>query len=164
MYWNSGLGQITLTFLFNIQRNLLIMTAFFPPRFCHQKKFAAIKNPNMYQYDKWWNVFIPLFTPRNIRFGYLLESPRWGDYNKYPQHMFLGILNTVFLNISNYLHHLELRNRSIQNVIVTNFVVILNVGIKRFDCIMLYCMEIELAFIDWQFMIFPFLFAWNIDC
>ena len=49
--------------------------------------------------------------------------------------MFLGVLNTVFLNISNYLPHLELRNRPIQKVIVTNFVVISNVGIKRFNCI-----------------------------
>ena len=48
--------------------------------------------------------------------------------------MFLGVLNTVFLNISNYLPHLELRNRSIQIVVITNFFVILNVGIKRFDC------------------------------
>ena len=43
--------------------------------------------------------------------------------------MFLGVLNAVFLNISNYLPHLVLRNRSIQ------IVVILNAGIKRFDCI-----------------------------
>ena len=48
--------------------------------------------------------------------------------------MFLGVLNTVFLNISYYLPHLELRNRSIQTVIITNFVNISNVGIKRFDC------------------------------
>ena len=48
--------------------------------------------------------------------------------------MFLGVLNTVFLNISNYLPHLELSNRSIQIVVITNFVVISNVGIKRFDC------------------------------
>ena len=48
--------------------------------------------------------------------------------------MFLGVLNTVFLNISNYLLHLELRNRSIQIVVITNFVVIFNVGIKRFYC------------------------------
>ena len=49
--------------------------------------------------------------------------------------MFLGVLNTVFLNITNYLPHLELRNGSIQTVIVMNFVVISNIGIKRFDCI-----------------------------
>ena len=49
--------------------------------------------------------------------------------------MFLGVLNTVFLNISNYLPHPELRNRSIQIVVVTNFVVISNVGIKRSDCV-----------------------------
>ena len=48
--------------------------------------------------------------------------------------MFLGVLNTVFLNISNYLPHLGLRNRSIQTVVIMNFVVISNVGIKRSDC------------------------------
>ena len=79
-------------------------------------------------------AFFPLFTSRNICCGYLLESPHWGDSNKYPQHTFLGILNTVFLNISNYLSHLELRNRCIQIAVITNFVVISNVGIKRFDC------------------------------
>ena len=30
-------------------------------------------------------------TSRNICCGYLLESPRWGDSNKYPQHMFHGV-------------------------------------------------------------------------
>ena len=49
--------------------------------------------------------------------------------------MFPGVLNTVFLNISNHLPHLELRNHSIQIVVITNFVVISNVGIKRFNCI-----------------------------
>ena len=78
--------------------------------------------------------FFPLFTPRNISCAYLLESPRRGDSNKYPQHMFLGVLNTAFLNISNYLPHLEVRNRSIQIVVVTNFFVISNVVIKGFAC------------------------------
>ena len=32
-----------------------------------------------------------LNTSRNICCGYLLESPRWGDSNKYPQHTFLGV-------------------------------------------------------------------------
>ena len=51
------------------------------------------------------------------------------------KHMFLVVLNTVFLNtrISNYLPHLELRSRSNQIVVETNFVVISNVGIKRFN-------------------------------
>ena len=49
--------------------------------------------------------------------------------------MFLGALNTVFLNISNYLTHFELKNRSIQIVVITTFVVISSAGIKRFDCI-----------------------------
>ena len=30
-------------------------------------------------------------TPRNICCGYLLESPRQGDSNKYIQHVFLGV-------------------------------------------------------------------------
>ena len=67
-----------------------------------------------------------LFTPRNIYCGYLLESPRRGDSNKYPQHI---------CHIPNYLPHLEPRNRSIQIVVITNLVVIPNVGIKRFDCL-----------------------------
>ena len=79
-------------------------------------------------------LFLPLFTPRNICCGYLLESPRQGDSNKYPQHMFLGVLNTLFLNISNYLPYLELRNHSIQIVVITNFDVIFKAGIKGFDC------------------------------
>ena len=53
--------------------------------------------------------------------------------------MFFGVSNTIFLNISNYLPHLELRNSSIQIVVITNFVVISNVGIKRFDCIIKTC-------------------------
>ena len=28
------------------------------------------------------------FRSQNICFGYLLESPQWGDSNKYPKHMF----------------------------------------------------------------------------
>ena len=51
------------------------------------------------------------------------------------QHMFLGVLNTVYLNTSNYLPHLELRDRPIQIVVVTNLDFISSVGIKRFDCI-----------------------------
>ena len=78
-------------------------------------------------------LFFPLFTPSNICCGYLLESPHRGDSNKYPQHMLLGVSNTVFLNISNHLPHLELRSRSIQSLVKTNFVIISNVGIKRFD-------------------------------
>ena len=54
---------------------------------------------------------------------------------EYSQHniMFLGIFNAVFLNIFNYLPHLELKNRSIQ-IVFTSFVLISNIGIKRFDC------------------------------
>ena len=45
------------------------------------------------------------------------------------------IHNIGFLEyISNYLLHLELRNRSIQIVVITKSVVISNVSIKRFDC------------------------------
>ena len=28
----------------------------------------------------------------------MLELPQWGDSNKYPEHMFLEVLNTMFLH------------------------------------------------------------------
>ena len=67
--------------------------------------------------------FFLLFTPRNMCCGYLLKWPQQGDSNKYPQHMFLGVLNTIFLNIFNYLPHLDLRNRTIQIIVIMNFVI-----------------------------------------
>ena len=75
------------------------------------------------------NSFLSLYTLRNICCGYLLESPQRGDSNKYPWHMFLGILNTILFNFSNYPFHLVLKILSIQ------IVIILSVGIKRDDCI-----------------------------
>ena len=37
-------------------------------------------------------IFNTVFnTRRNICCGYLLESPPWGDSDKYPQNMFLGV-------------------------------------------------------------------------
>ena len=80
------------------------------------------------------NPFLSLFTLRNICCGYLLESPRRGDSNKCPRHMFSEILNTILSNFSNNPFHLELRNRYIQIVVITSFVVISNVGIKRIHC------------------------------
>ena len=79
-------------------------------------------------------LLFPLFTLRNTCCGYLLESPQRGDSNKYPRHVFLGILITILFNFSNNPFHLELKIRSVQNVVITSFVVISNVGIKRFDC------------------------------
>ena len=76
-----------------------------------------------------------LFTLRNICCGYLIESPLRGDSNKYPLHMFLGILNTILFNFSNNPFYHELKVRSIQIVVITSFVVISNVGIKRVVCI-----------------------------
>ena len=81
------------------------------------------------------NPFLPLFTLRNIRCGYSLESPRRRDSNKYPQHMFLGILNTILFNFSNNPFQLQLKIRSIQIVVMMGVVVKSNVGIKRVDCI-----------------------------
>ena len=45
--------------------------------------------------------------------------------------MVLGVLNTIFLNISNYLSHLELRVHFIQTANITSFVVLSNVSIKK---------------------------------
>ena len=51
--------------------------------------------------------------------------------------MFLGVLNTIFLNISYFLPHLELRNCSILTAVIMNVVVTSNVSIKRADCIII---------------------------
>ena len=77
--------------------------------------------------------FFPyLLQETNICSGYFFFcGGGGGSSNKYPQHMFLGLINIVFFNISNYLSNLEVRNPSIH---ITNFVVISNVGIKRFNC------------------------------
>ena len=48
--------------------------------------------------------------------------------------MFLGIFNTILFNFSNNPFHLELKIRSIQIVVITSFVVISNVGIKKVNC------------------------------
>ena len=80
------------------------------------------------------NPFLSLFTLRNICCEYLLESPRCGNSNEYPRHMFLGILNTILFNFSNISFKIDLKIRSIQTVVIKSFVVISNVGIKRFDC------------------------------
>ena len=50
--------------------------------------------------------------------------------------MFLGILNTIWFHFSNNPFHLELMIRSIQIVVITSFVIIWNVGIKRVGCLM----------------------------
>ena len=42
----------------------------------------------------------------------------------------LGILNTILFNFSNNLFHLEVKIHSIQIVVITHSVFILNVGIK----------------------------------
>ena len=88
--------------------------------------------------------FFPLFTPRNIC---------WGDSYKYPQHMSLGGLNTMFLNISNFLPHLELRNYSIQIVIIMNFVIVSNVGIRGLTVVYL---------VQWNCKLFSYIiYSWG---
>ena len=59
----------------------------------------------MYLYDKRLKAFFFFIYSKKHCYGYLLESPRQGNTNKYKQYMFLGVLNTVFWNISNYLPH-----------------------------------------------------------
>ena len=76
-----------------------------------------------------------LFLFQNICFGYLLESPYWGDSNKYPKHMLLEVLMQYSCIVFHYLSSLEQRFRDIQIVIITNFVVVSNVAIKRADSI-----------------------------
>ena len=43
------------------------------------------------QTEKYKRRFI-FISSQNICFGYLLESPHWGDSNKYPKHMLLEVL------------------------------------------------------------------------
>lgn len=75
-----------------------------------------------------------LLTPKKICWRYLSESPRCGNYNKYSQYMFLGILTTTFLNISYNLSHIQVWNCSIQMVLITSFGIILKIGIKKVVC------------------------------
>ena len=49
--------------------------------------------------------------------------------------MFLWILNTILFNFSNNPFQLKLKIRSIQIVVITIFVVLSTVGIKKIDCI-----------------------------
>ena len=68
-----------------LQRQLLF------PKILPFKRICCYKE---YQHAAVWNVIKTtfwLFTPRNTCCGCLLESPRRGDSNKYPQHMFLGV-------------------------------------------------------------------------
>lgn len=48
--------------------------------------------------------------------------------------MFLGVKNNIFLNISNHLSQLILSICSIPTIIITTYVIISNVSIKRIDC------------------------------
>ena len=46
------------------------------------------------RWGRWLEIFknIVFNTPRNTCCGYLLELPPWGDSNKYPPNMFLGVI------------------------------------------------------------------------
>ena len=72
--------------------------------------------------------------PHRTCFGYLLESPQWGDSDKHPKHLFLEILNTMFLHISDLLSPLGRRFRACQIIIITNIVVVSSIVVKRADC------------------------------
>lgn len=49
--------------------------------------------------------------------------------------LFLGQLNTIFLNILNSLSHIKVTTGFIQSIVLTNFVIILNVSMmKEVDC------------------------------
>ena len=58
-----------------------------------------------------------------------------GDSNKYPKHMLLEILMQYSCIISHLLSPLERRFRDFQIVIITNFIVVSSLGIKRVDYI-----------------------------
>lgn len=60
------------------------------------KSFAAYKEP---QHGVVWQVINTclLKYSKNRCCGYLLESSWWGDSDKYSQHIFLGVLNSVYI-------------------------------------------------------------------
>ena len=119
-----------------IQRTVVITTAFVPQDVAVKKNLPLYRITTCTRIINYKTPFSPYLLQETC-YGYLLESPHWGDSNKYPQHMFLGLLNTIILNISNCLPQFELRNCSILIVVITNFVVISNVSIKRADCLRL---------------------------
>ena len=59
----------------------------------------------------------------------------------YPGHMLLEGLMQYSYIISQYLSSLDGRFRHIQIIIITNFVVVSSVGIKRVDCTYLRCVQ-----------------------
>ena len=75
-----------------------------------------------------------LLSSQNICFGYLLELPQLGNSNKYPKHILLEVLMQYSYIISHELSPFQRRFCCIQIVIITKFVVVSSVGIKRVDC------------------------------
>ena len=55
--------------------------------------------------------------------------------------MFLTVLNTIFLNISKNPSHFELRIHSVQTGVITSFVIISNVFLKRANCSIMSCYD-----------------------
>lgn len=72
----------------------------------------------------------------------------WIFVNHLPQNMFLTVLNTILLNISNSLSHIGLRIGSFQSVVITSYVVSSTVSLKRFDCITVQHQRYDKAFDD----------------
>ena len=82
-------------------------------------------------------VHFILISPRTLCFRYLLELPHWGNSNKYPKHMFLEVLNTIFL--PNFWLIVIAWAKGLyctsQIIIRMYFAIVLSVGIKRLDYI-----------------------------
>ena len=53
--------------------------------------------------DSKWDIMQEycIKTSSNICFGYLLESPHWGDSNKYPKHM---LCEEIWIKQGRFLH------------------------------------------------------------
>ena len=63
-----------------------------------------------------------------------LESPHWSDSNHIQNTYFFKVLDTIFLHNLWLILTCEAKVSLNQIVIITNFVVISSVGIKRFVC------------------------------
>ena len=77
-------------------------------------------------------------TSSNIHFGYLLESPQWGNSNKYPKHM---VYKEIKLNMAfvayHYTHSLQQQIHFNSNIFGNNAVVVTRVHCILFTYICL---------------------------
>ena len=119
-------------FHFRVQGTLVITTAMFR-KMLPSKQICCCKKYLMSRMICKKGLLLFLFFHRTYVFLYLLESPQWGNSNKYPKHMFLEVLKHFSCTISDELSPNERRFCVSQIVNITDFVGLFGVGIRRVD-------------------------------